>query len=75
MKRGAVGLCSLKSDQIRFLLCWRSIDSSAMISKYPMSQSHVIALPHKNLAVLDISRVTTGEIGPQSRLLCRPSRK
>ena len=120
-----------QSDQIRFLLCWRSINSSAIISKsnesftcysftchieccvhltqggswaicfymwfhlismlirsitqnamdkkfgirqFPSPEHPHIALP-QNILQYSTYRVTTGEIGPQSRLLCRPSRK
>ena len=52
----------------------RSITKNAMDKKFSIRQfsspEHpYIAFPQKNLAVLDISRFTTGEIGPQSRLL------
>ena len=53
----------------------RSITQNAMdnkfsIRQFPSPEHPYIAFPQKNLAVLDISRFTTGEIGPQSRLLC-----
>ena len=32
--------------------------------------THILHFHKKNLAVLDMSRFTSGEIGPQSRLLC-----
>ena len=38
------------------------------IRQFPSPAHPYIAFPQKNLAVLDISRFTTGEIGPQSRL-------
>ena len=52
----------------------RSITQNAMdkkfsIRQFPSPEHPYIAFPQKNLAVLDISRFTTGEIGPQSRLL------
>ena len=51
----------------------RSITQNAMdkkfsIRQFPSPEHPYIAFPQKNLAVLDISRFTTGEIGPQSRL-------
>ena len=51
----------------------RSIAQNAMdkkfnIRQFPSPEHPYIAFPSKNLAVLDISRFTTGEIGPQSRL-------
>ena len=51
----------------------RSITQNAMdknfsIRQFPSTEYPYIAFPQKNLAVLDISRFTTGEIGPQSRL-------
>ena len=50
----------------------RSIAQNAMdkkfsIRQFPSPEHPYIAFPQKNLAVLDISRFTTGEIGPQSR--------
>ena len=52
----------------------RSITQNAMdkkfsIRQFPSPEHPYIAFPQKNLAVLDISRFTTGEIGPQSRLV------
>ena len=52
----------------------RSITQNAMdkkisIRQFPSPEHPYIAFPQKNLAVLDISRFTTGQIGPQSRLL------
>ena len=57
---------------IRMLI--RSIMQNAMdkkfsIRQFPSPEHPYIAFPQKNLAVLDISRFTTGVIGPQSRLL------
>ena len=51
-----------------------SITQNAMAKKFsirqfPSPEHPYIVFPQKNLAVLDISRFTTGEIGPQSRLL------
>ena len=51
----------------------RSITQNAMdkkfsIRQFPSPEHPYIAFQQKNLAVLDISRFTTGEIGPQSRL-------
>ena len=51
----------------------RSITQNAMdkkfsIRQFPSPEHTYIAFPQKNLAVLDISRLTTGEMGPQSRL-------
>ena len=51
----------------------RSITQNAMdnkfsIRQFPSPEHPYTAFPQKNLAVLDISRFTTGEIGPQSRL-------
>ena len=51
----------------------RSITQNAMdnkfsIRQFPSSEHPYVAFPQKNLAVLDISRFTTEEIGPQSRL-------
>ena len=52
----------------------RSITQNAMdqtfsIRQFPSPEHPYNAFLQKNLAVLDISRFTTGEIGPQSRLL------
>ena len=56
----------------------RSITQNAMdknfsIRQFPSPEHPYIAFPQKNLAVLDISRFTTGEIGPQSRLRLSPN--
>ena len=45
------------------------MDKKISIRQFPSPEHPYIAFPQKNLAVLDISRFTTGEIGPQSRLL------
>ena len=45
-----------------------AIDKMFSIRQFPSPEHPYIAFPHKNLAVLDISRFTTVEIGPQSRL-------
>ena len=45
-----------------------AMDKIFSIRQFPRSEHPYIAFPQKNLAVLDISRFTTGEIGPQSRL-------
>ena len=45
------------------------MDKKFSIRQFPSPEHQYIAFPQKNLAVLDISRFTTGEIGPQSRLL------
>ena len=55
----------------------RSITQNAMekkfsIRQFPSPEHQYIAFSQKNLAVLDISRFTTGEIGPQSRLMRVP---
>ena len=52
----------------------RSITQHAMhtkfsIRQFPSPEHPYIAFPQNNLAVLDISRFATGEIGLQSRLL------
>ena len=47
-----------------------AMDKKFSIRQFPSPEHPYIAFPQKNLAVLDISRFTTGEIGPQSRLLC-----
>ena len=46
-------------------------DKKFSIRQFPSPEHPYIAFPQKNLAVLDISRFTTGEIGPQSRLYGR----
>ena len=53
----------------------RSITQNAMdkkvnIRQFPTPEHPYIAFPQKKPAVLNISRFTTGEIGPQSRLPC-----
>ena len=45
------------------------MDKKFSIRQFPSPEQPYIPFPPKNLAVLDISRFTTGEIGPQSRLL------
>ena len=55
----------------------RSITQNAMdkkfsIRQFPSPEHPYIAFPQKNLALLNISRFTTGEIGPQSRLHSEP---
>ena len=45
-----------------------AMDKQFSIRQFPSPEHPHIAFPQKNLAVLDISRFTTGEIGPQSRL-------
>ena len=44
------------------------MDKKINIRQFPSPEHPYIAFPQKNLAVLDISRFTTGEIGPQRRL-------
>ena len=44
------------------------MDKKFSIRQFPSPEHPYIAFPQKNLAVLNISRFTTGEIGPQSRL-------
>ncbi len=46
-----------------------AMDKKFSIRQFPSPEHPYIAFPQKNLAVLDISRFTTGEIGPQSRLI------
>ena len=46
-----------------------AMDKKFSIRQFPSPEHPYIAFPQKNLAVLDISRFTTVEIGPQSRLL------
>ncbi len=58
----------------------RSITQNAMdkkiyIREFPSPEHTYIAFPQKTLAVLDISRFTTGEIGPQSRLQRNTTRR
>ena len=45
-----------------------AMDKNVIIRQFPSPEHPYIAFPQKNLAVLDISRFTTEEIGPQSRL-------
>ena len=49
-----------------------AIDKTFSIRQFPSLEHPYFAFPQKNLAVLDISRFTTGEIGPQSRLKAMP---
>ena len=51
-----------------------AMDNKLSIRQFPSPEHPYIAFPQKNLAVLDISRFTTGEIGPQSRLHVNNSR-
>ena len=44
------------------------MDKKISIRQFTSPEHPYIAFPQKNLAVLDISRFTTGEIWPQSRL-------
>ena len=44
------------------------MDKKFSIRQFPSPEHPYIAFPQKNLAVLNICRFTTGEIGPQSRL-------
>ena len=44
------------------------MDNKFSIRQFPSPEHPYIAFPQNNLAVLHISRFTTGEIGPQSRL-------
>ena len=47
-----------------------AMDNTFSIRQFPSPEHPYIVFPQKNLAVLDISRFTREEIGPQSRLWC-----
>ena len=63
-----VNMALYKCCILLLLITQNAMDKCFSIRQFPSPEHPYIAFPQKNLAVLDISRFTTGEIGPQSRL-------